>query len=87
MFSHRFNRLTLAAVAFATLAMPGQLLAQTPDHTGDSSAQFPSSRDLKFLTTAGSYLAARHASVATATAARVRRLNRWENITVRLAPE
>ncbi|MDB5631380.1 MAG: Tetratricopeptide 2, partial [Tardiphaga sp.] len=63
MFSIRFNRLTLAAAAFAVIAMPGQLLAQTPDHTGDSSAQFPNSRDLKSLTTAGSYLAARHASV------------------------
>jgi hypothetical protein len=63
MFSNRFNRLTLAAAAFAALALPGPLLAQTPDHTADSSAQFPNSRDLKFLTTAGSYLAARHASV------------------------
>src|SRR5216683_7285667 len=63
MFSIRFNRLTLAATAFAVIAMPGQLFAQTPDHTADSSAQFPSSRDLKSLTTAGSYLAARHASV------------------------
>jgi tetratricopeptide (TPR) repeat protein len=63
MFSNRFNRLTIAAVAFAALAMPSVVLAQTPDHTADSSAQFPNSRDLKFLTTAGSYLAARHASV------------------------
>jgi tetratricopeptide (TPR) repeat protein len=64
MLSTRFNRLTLAAATLAVLAMPGQLLAQTPDHTGDSSAaQFPTSRDLKSLTTAGSYLAARHASV------------------------
>src|SRR3954467_10491558 len=64
MLSIRFNRLTLAAATLAVLAMPGQLLAQTPDHTGDSSsAQFPTSRDLKSLTTAGSYLAARHASI------------------------
>lgn len=64
MLSIRFNRLTFAAATVAVLAMPGQLLAQTPDHTGDSSAaQFPTSRDLKSLTTAGSYLAARHASV------------------------
>jgi tetratricopeptide (TPR) repeat protein len=63
MFSNRFNRLMLATAAVAVLAMPGQLLAQTPDHAGDSSAQFPTARDLKSLTTAGSYLAARHASV------------------------
>ncbi|CAN5535810.1 tetratricopeptide repeat protein [soil metagenome] len=63
MLSNRFNRLTLAALAVATLAMPGALLAQTPDHAADSSVQFPTSHDLKFLTTAGSYLAARHASV------------------------
>eukprot|EP01035_Chromulina_nebulosa_P040432 gene40432-54680_t len=60
----RFNRLTFAAATLATLAMPAQLMAQTPDHAGDSSAaQFPTARDLKGLTTAGSYLAARHASV------------------------
>jgi tetratricopeptide (TPR) repeat protein len=38
-------------------------LAQTPEHTGDNGAQFPSKVDLKSLTTSGSYLAARHASV------------------------
>jgi tetratricopeptide (TPR) repeat protein len=63
MLSNRFNRLTLAAATLAMLTAPGQLLAQTPDHSGDSSAQFPTNRDLKSLTTAGSYLAARHASV------------------------
>ena len=63
MLSIRFNRRTLAALAFATLAVPGSALAQTPDHTADSSAQFPSKSDLKTLTTSGSYLAARHASV------------------------
>lgn len=63
MLSNRFNRLTLAAATLAVLAMPASGFAQTPDHTGDSSAQFPTSRDLKSLTTAGSYLAARHASV------------------------
>src|SRR3954464_12012746 len=63
MFSIGFNRRTVAALAFAALAMPGSALAQTPDHTADSSAQFPSKTDLKTLTTAGSYLAARHASV------------------------
>src|ERR1700736_1567184 len=64
MLSIRFNRwTTIAAVAFAALALPGSLSAQTPDHPADNSAQFPSSRDLKSLTTSGSYLAARHASV------------------------
>jgi tetratricopeptide (TPR) repeat protein len=63
MFSIRFNRLAIAAAAIASLALPGQLRAQTPDHQADNSAQFPSGRDLKGLTTAGSYLAARHASV------------------------
>jgi tetratricopeptide (TPR) repeat protein len=63
MFPIRFNRSLIAAVAIASLAVPGQLLAQTPDHQADNSAQFPTSHDLKGLTTAGSYLAARHASV------------------------
>ena len=63
MFSIRFNRLAIAAAAITTLALPGQLVAQTPDHQADNSVQFPSSRDLKGLTTSGSYLAARHASV------------------------
>jgi tetratricopeptide (TPR) repeat protein len=62
-FSIRFNRLAIAAAAITTLALPGQLVAQTPDHQADNSAQFPSSRDLRGLTTSGSYLAARHASV------------------------
>jgi len=63
MLSTRFNRWTIAAVTVAALAAPGALLAQTPEHTGDNSAQFPSKSDLKSLTTSGSYLAARHASV------------------------
>src|SRR6266705_3985407 len=63
MFSIRFNRWTIAAFAFAALAVPGPLAAQTPGHPADNSAQFPNSRDLKGLTTAGSWLAARHASV------------------------
>jgi len=63
MLSIRFNRWTIAAVAFTVLAMPGSVLAQTPDHPSDNSAQFPSKGDLKSLTTSGSYLAARHASV------------------------
>jgi tetratricopeptide (TPR) repeat protein len=63
MFSIRFNRLAIAAAAVTSLVLPGQLMAQTPDHQADNSAQFPSSRDLRGLTTSGSYLAARHASV------------------------
>ncbi|HYI29580.1 MAG TPA: tetratricopeptide repeat protein [Bradyrhizobium sp.] len=66
MFSIRFNRLNgriLALAAVAALAMPGALSAQTPDHPAGTSAQFPTKSDLKSLTTSGSYLAARHASV------------------------
>ncbi|MBR1202635.1 MULTISPECIES: tetratricopeptide repeat protein [unclassified Bradyrhizobium] len=63
MLSTRFNRLTIAVLAAAALAVPAQLSAQTPDHPTDNAAQFPSKTDLKSLTTAGSYLAARHASV------------------------
>jgi tetratricopeptide (TPR) repeat protein len=63
MLSIRFNRSAIAALAFAALAAPTSLWAQTPDHPTDNSAQFPSSHDLKSLTTTGSYLAARHASV------------------------
>src|ERR1700742_801737 len=63
MLSLRFNRWTIAALSFAVLALPGSLLAQTPSHPTDNSAQFPSSQDLKALTTSGSSLAARHASV------------------------
>jgi tetratricopeptide (TPR) repeat protein len=63
MFSIRFNRLAIAAAAIISLALPGQLVAQTPERPTETSPQFPSSRDMKGLTTAGSYLAARHASV------------------------
>jgi tetratricopeptide (TPR) repeat protein len=63
MFSIRFNRRSLVALAFAALAVPGSLSAQTPDHTAGNSAQFPTKSDLKSLTKTGSYLAARHASV------------------------
>ena len=38
-------------------------MAQTPEHPADSAAQLPSKIDMKSLTTSGSYLAARHASV------------------------
>jgi len=57
------NRWAIAALTIGTLAMSGSALAQTPDHSADSAAQFPSKSDLKALTTSGSYLAARHASV------------------------
>ncbi|XIA66967.1 tetratricopeptide repeat protein [Bradyrhizobium sp. TZ2] len=63
MLSTRINRWTIAAITLAALAAPGAVLAQTPEHTGDNAAQFPSKADLKSLTTSGSYLAARHASV------------------------
>jgi tetratricopeptide (TPR) repeat protein len=57
------NRWTFAAITLTVLAGPAAVLAQTPEHTGDNAAQFPSKVDLKSLTTSGSYLAARHASV------------------------
>jgi len=60
MFSIRFNRSMVAAVAVASLVVPGQLLAA---ESSDNTAQFPTSHDLKGLTTAGSWLAARHANV------------------------
>jgi tetratricopeptide (TPR) repeat protein len=63
MLSTRFNRWTVAALAVTALTLPEALYAQTPDHPSDNSAQFPSRTDLKSLTTSGSYLAARHASV------------------------
>ena len=63
MLSIRFHRWTVAAAALTVLALPGSVSAQTPEHPSDNSALFPSSRDLKSLTTSGSYLAARHASV------------------------
>ena len=63
MLSTRFNRWTIAAITLAALAAPGAVSAETPEHARDNAAQFPSKADLKSLTTAGSYLAARHASV------------------------
>src|SRR3954469_26033606 len=63
MLSTRMNRWTFAAITLAALAAPAAVWAQTPEHTADSSAQFPSKADLKGLTNFGSYLAARHASV------------------------
>ena len=61
MLAFQFNRSTIAAIAL--LVLPTAVAAQTPEHPTDNSAQFPSAHDLKTLTTAGSYLAARHASV------------------------
>ena len=64
MLSIRCTRWTIAGFALAALFAPGLVSAQTPDHPSDNStAQFPTSHDLKSLTTSGSYLAARHASV------------------------
>src|SRR4051794_7779017 len=65
MLPTRFHRWALAALTVSALALPGNGLAQaqTPDHPTDSAAQFPTKNDLKALTTSGSYLAARHASV------------------------
>src|ERR1700759_5372624 len=61
MLSVQFNRSAIAALAF--LALPVAAIAQPAERSADNSAQFPSSHDLKALTTSGSYLAARHASV------------------------
>jgi tetratricopeptide (TPR) repeat protein len=63
MSSIRCNRWTFALCALAALMAPGSILAQTPDHPAENSAQFPTRNDLKSLTTSGSYLAARHAGV------------------------
>jgi len=66
MFSIRCNRWTVAALALTAMTMPGLVFAQTPerpDATSMPTAQFPNRNDLKALTTSGSYLAARHASV------------------------
>src|SRR5207248_5530417 len=63
MLSTRMNRWTFTAITLAALAAPAVVLAQTPEHTGDNAAQFPSKADLKSLTTSGSFLATRHASV------------------------
>ncbi|HWX64565.1 tetratricopeptide repeat protein [Bradyrhizobium sp.] len=63
MLSTRCNRWTFAAFALAALAFPAAGFAQTPEHPTDSAVQYPSRSDLRSLTTAGSYLAARHASV------------------------
>src|SRR6185437_2265834 len=62
MFSIRCNRWTVAALALIAIVMPASISAQTPEHP-DATAQFPTRSELKTLTTSGSYLAARHASV------------------------
>ncbi|MEH6952532.1 tetratricopeptide repeat protein [Nitrobacter sp. NHB1] len=62
MLSIRFNRLAMAVAAATSLVLSGPLAAQTPEHPTDT-AQFPSAHDLRTMTRAGSYLAARHASV------------------------
>ena len=49
-------------LTLAALIVPPSVAAQTPERPAESSA-FPTRNDLKALTTAGSYLAARHASV------------------------
>lgn len=62
-----FNRVaitTLAASSMAIVLLAGPALAQTSGAADTSkTAQYPTSRDLQESTTAGSYLAARHASV------------------------
>src|SRR5215471_15245586 len=63
MFSIRCNGLTAAPLALPAMTMLGLVSAQTPDRPDATTAQFPSHTDLKALTTSGSYLAARHASV------------------------
>ncbi len=62
MLQNRIRR-SLFLAAVLSSAPFASLMAQTPDHPSDNSAQYPSSRDLRSLTIAGSYLAARHASV------------------------
>lgn len=51
------------ASACALALCSGVATAQTPDRAGQGASVFPNPRDTKSLTTAGSYLAARHASV------------------------
>jgi len=62
MLSIRFNRLAMTVAAATSLVLSGPLAAQTPEHPTETAA-FPSAHDLRTMTTAGSYLAARHASV------------------------
>jgi tetratricopeptide (TPR) repeat protein len=62
MLSIRFNCLAIALAAATSLVLSAPLAAQTPERPTDT-AQFPSAHDLRTMTMAGSYLAARHASV------------------------
>lgn len=74
-FSVRFSRVAVATLALASVAIAaGPVGAQTRTSASEDAKQapYPSARDLIGLTVAGSYLAARHASVdrdATAAAA------------------
>ncbi len=74
-FQRRFSRVAVATLGFVSvLASVGPLAAQTRTSASEDAKQalYPSARDLIGLTVAGSYLAARHASVdrdATAAAA------------------
>ncbi|MFT0878564.1 tetratricopeptide repeat protein [Rhodopseudomonas sp. G2_2311] len=63
MLSLRIRRSMAVALTLVAMPIAGQALAQTPDHPADNSAQFPTTQDLRSMTTAGSYLAARHASI------------------------
>ena len=67
MFSVRLKCVAAATLAFASMApLSGTSHAQTRTSPGEESRQsaaYPTSRDLLGLTVAGSYLAARHASV------------------------
>jgi len=65
MISNRFNRRTLGAFVLACSAIvvvSTQALAQKPDNPEVTVSEFPNRNELKSLTGAGSYLAARHAS-------------------------
>jgi tetratricopeptide (TPR) repeat protein len=58
------SRLAAALAAGLLLAAPGTAGAQPQERAGDGKAtSYPTSRDLLSMSTAGSYLAARHASV------------------------
>src|SRR5690606_6795620 len=64
MLSLRFDRSTLVACAFLAV-LPGVAMAQAqanPSRATEAPA-FPTKDDLKAMTVAGSYLAARHASL------------------------
>ena len=65
-FQRRFSRVAVATLGFVSvLAYSGPLAAQTRTSASEDAKQaaYPSARDLIGLTVAGSYLAARHASV------------------------